>query len=135
MQWLIDIIIEAVIAAIGIPPVFIDRGDPAAADYVTGDFIKDETWRELDLSAIVPEGAQAVTCFVLMKAVLTGKFFAVKKGGQVNGVNISQIMSIAAGVYNTADFTVAVDSNRKVEYYAKAGVYTVLNVTVKGWWL
>jgi len=40
--------------------MFVDRGDPAAVDFVYTDLITDGTWRELDLSAFIPATARGV---------------------------------------------------------------------------
>lgn len=131
MQWLVDLIIEA----IGIPPVFIDRGDPAAIDYTTGDFTKDNTWRDLDLSGIIPENAQGVVLNLRMNITVVNKFFALREKGNVNANNIARAYSQAANITYAADLICPLPTSRILEYIIAPGVWTILDLTVKGWWL
>ena len=55
MQWLIDIIKEWIIAQGYLTKGYVKRDDPVNADFAMGDFTKDGTWHDLDLSSIVPE--------------------------------------------------------------------------------
>ena len=43
---------------------YYDRGDPATVDFGLGDLTTDGTWRDLDLSSIVPDGTTAVAIFI-----------------------------------------------------------------------
>ena len=60
MQWLIDIIAEKVKNEIGIPPVFVDRGDVPFWDIDDFSTLFDNAWHTIDLSLIVPEGTSAI---------------------------------------------------------------------------
>lgn len=131
MQWLVDL----VIAAIGIPPTFIDRGDPVAWDYQKGDFISNDAWHDLDLSAIVPEGAVAVALAVKATHLIAQKTFIFRKGGNVNWTNLAQGITQTADFIYFCDLIVACDADRKIQYYMTTGVWEELYVTVKGWWL
>lgn len=131
MQWLIDLVIEA----IGIPPTFIHRGDPAVADFLIGDFTKDGFWYDLDLSAIVPAGATAVSVFIILQATVISRSIALRKKGQVNSVNQTIMFTQVANLLFSSDILVAVDPDRKIEYKIAAGVNQRCDFTVKGWWL
>lgn len=131
MQWLIDLIIEA----IGIPPVFIDRGDPFLPDFAIGDLTLDATWHELDLSAIVPEGASCVALNIAVFNNFINKSFEVRTLGKVNHYNLGGVITQVANLANMGDVQVHPDSDRKIEYLATAGGWFVVNITVKGWWL
>lgn len=130
MQWLIDMVIEA----IGIPPTFIDRGDPDQPDYDVTELTKDATWHELDLSGIVPEGATAVTLSILIHAAAVQNQLYFRRAGNSEALNIAAITSTVVGLIQTNDFIVAVDENRKIEYNLTALNWNIIFITVKGWW-
>jgi len=131
MQWLIDLIIEE----IGVPPCFIDRGDPAVVDYVVGDLVIDNDWHDLDLSAIVPENAKGVVIHTLLTTQQVGLNFNLRKKGNTNAINISQAWSAVAFESFSPDMTVPCDENRKIQYKVWPGNWLILQLTVKGWWL
>lgn len=130
MQWLIDLIIEA----IGIPPVFIDRGDPAAADWSQATLTLDGTWNDLDLSALVPANASAVMLNCFIADNLVGKSIGFRKSGNANVWNTSAVYTQVAGILNQQDIIVPASANQKIEYLGDAGIDTIL-LTVRGWWL
>ena len=131
MQWLVDLIIEA----IGIPPTFIDRGDPAAKDFETGDFTADDNWHDLDLSGIVPEDATAIAATVLLFNIAVNKDVFFRKNGNVKTFNVSRFTTQVASVLISGDIIVAVDADRKIEYMLETGGWMTIHLTVKGWWL
>lgn len=131
MQWLIDLVIEA----IGIPPVYVDRGDYQTYDFKTTDFTQDTAWHELDLSAIVPAGASAVKFHLKTRNTTVATFMRFRKHGHTGDeyrcTNRTQVSNIAFGFY----LVVGVDSDRKIDYYVKTPNFTAIHITVQGWWL
>lgn len=134
MQWLIDIIQEWVQAQGYLTAGFVDRGDPAVPDFVITDLIKDDAWHEKKLSTIVPAGAKAVALNVLVIANAVTVKFEVRKKGNTNVTNISQMWPQVAFETVTADMIVACSEDRKIEYRADAIVWLSMDITVKGWW-
>lgn len=130
MQWLIDLIIEA----IGIPPVYIDRGDPADWDWELGDFVADGTWRDLDLSAIVPANAKGVIFFAAVRNAAIGKNFQLRKKGNVNERVVALARTQVGAQFVYEDLTTACDDDRIIQYNATAGVWQNLFLVVKAWW-
>lgn len=131
MQWLIDLIIDA----IGIPPVSIDRGDPPVCDFSWPGLLDDGLWHELDLSGIVPAGASLVGLYTFSSNAYASKHCAFRTPGNVNTENISMTNTQVSGVPQTLDVFVNVDANRKIEYKLDVGGWTGFVVTVKNWWL
>jgi hypothetical protein len=131
MQWLIDLIIEA----IGIPPVYIDRGDPAALDFLIGDFPVTDNWTMLDLSGIAPAGAKAVSMQVVIRATSTGRVLQFRRHGNVNAMAKKSILTQVGGVYCHGDLTVGCDSDRKVDYFRNLVGINYCHMIVTGWWL
>ncbi|GAH84380.1 unnamed protein product, partial [marine sediment metagenome] len=91
---------------------FVDRGDPAAVDWVTGDFTRDGAWHDLDLSAIVPAGAKAVVFQGFFKSSVVEEIFQLRKKGNANAVNVSQLRSQVAAVLISGDLTCPCDTDR-----------------------
>jgi len=112
--------------------LYYDRGDPVSEDFSVGDFTKDGVWYDLDLSSIVPEGATLVHLRVKLCAPsLAGIQF--RKKGNVNVVNVSMAKTQVANVYYYQDTYVICDSNRVIQYIVGPVSWTVIDVTVRGW--
>lgn len=131
MQWLIDMVIEA----IGVPPTFIDRGDPITVDFDKADFTLDDAWHELDLSGIVPEGATGIAFTVTVFNTAVGKFVRFRRAGNIREKNITEIGTQVANLFYGNDGVVSVNTDRKIEYKMSGAGWIVINMTVKGWWL
>jgi len=129
MKWLIDLIIEQ----IGVPPCYIDRGDPADYDLVQGDMTLDNDHHDFDLSSIVPEGATAVHLRVLLKNTIVNKRIEFRKKGNVNTRNTAQCTTQVANVTLNNDVIVAVGESRIIEYWANAGGWVSISIVVRGW--
>lgn len=146
MQWLIDIIkewvqaqgyaLESWVEAKGyLTTGFVDRGDPVDEDFDITDFTCDNTWRELDLSAIVPAGAKAVSLYFTTRCSVIQKYWSFRNADNVNLNNISRIRPQIANFFDAGDFTVPVSTNRKIHYNCSDGCVWTVFLTVKGWWL
>lgn len=131
MQWLINIISELFTNR----HRYFDRGDPAVADFVIGDLILDNTWRDLDLSAIVPSGAVAVNIKLNIRANRINRFFGVRPNGNVNVWNTVALWTQVADQQLGGVYVLGVNSDRKIEYRAPAAFFDLINILICGWWL
>ncbi|MBA7685829.1 hypothetical protein ES703_94257 [subsurface metagenome] len=131
MQWLINTIKELIHSQLG----FFDRGDPVAADFEAADLVGDNTWRDLDLSAIVPAAAQAVTLRVTMQNTTVLRYIDFRKKSHVGWPNIAYCRLVTASIIHTFDKLVALDSNRFCQYRLNHQDWTALQITVAAWWL
>ena len=113
---------------------FVDRGTASAHDKVLADFTTDATWRDLDLSAIVPAGAKAILLQLLIQDDVANSAITLRKNGNTNGYNIGRVRTQVANIYNEADLIIPCDSNRIIEYYGSNVTFTAIYLTVKGWW-
>ncbi len=134
MQWLIDIVKKWVWIRGNLPPGFVNRGDPDVQDFNTGDFIKDGTWRDLDLSGVVPENAKGVSLALSLRATAIRKDFSLRTNGNVNTFNIANMRIAVADVVHYANKTVAVDADRKIEYKITDEDVNFVRLVIKGWW-
>lgn len=113
---------------------FVDRGDPVNDDFVVGDFVKDNNWHELDLSAIVPEHAHGVLFQFVYRNTLVDKGVSFRTKGNVNVRNLSTQRALVANIRHQGDFACPCDpTDRKLEYRVDPNT-DFLNFTVKGWW-
>ena len=128
---LLNIQTERVAATQG---VFVDRGDPAAADFDEGDLTADAAWHDLNLAGIIPVGAKTVAISVVARADgAGGKVFALRKNGNSNELARPALYTQVINQNMAVVLIVAVDSDRKIEYELTA-VNWVLTFTVNGWW-
>lgn len=116
-------------------PHFHNRGDPADYDFKIGDFTTDDDWHTLDLSGIVPAGAKAITCWFGMAATVTNARFQIRQNGNSNAFNFTGSRTQVANLFFEAGGTILCDTNRVVEYKATNVDFTVIFMTIKGWWM
>lgn len=135
MQWLINLVAEKVIAEIGVPPCYVDRGDPAEPDFEDTDLIVPTDWRELDLSGIVPAGAVAVHLRTWLQHTTARNYIQFRKHGNTNDINAFTSITQAANTYIFFDGAVGLDEDRKVDYKVVGEDWTIIFITVAGWWL
>jgi len=135
MQWLIDIIKDWIVAEGYLKSSYIDRGDPFITDFEAGDLTTDGQWHDLDLSAIVPAGAKAVVFRVYVMNTTAMSDFRMRKNGNSNAKNTSELYTQVGNIVYTADMIVSPDTNRIIEYTAFLFGWTTLSLTIKGWWL
>ncbi len=114
--------------------MYVDRGDPATLDFIVSDFTRDGTWRDLDLSAIIPQTARAILMEFDIETVNREKHIRIRKYGNTNAINHQDIETFNGGIHQSGSIIVAVDSNRIIEYNIDAATWTELDMTIRGWW-
>lgn len=115
------------------PLNFVDRGDVTAYDFVTANFTKDATWRDLDLSAICPAGTKLVLLRVEIIVTTVAKYIKFRTKGNVNDINVSWVYNAVANQVFAMDILVVPDVNRFIQYNAMAATWSALNVVVAGY--
>ncbi len=118
----------------GLIGMYVDRGDPAAYDFVTSNFTLDAAWHNLDLSALITLGAKAVLLDFDYKNTSANRHIALKKGGQTNDFNHAQVHTRVAAQDDHASMICAVGPNRIIQYNIDAVGWTYVNMTLRGWW-
>lgn len=134
MQWLIDIAIKAMKDWYALYGGFHDRGDPAAVDFVLANFEVDGNWHELDLSAIIPDGAKAVLFRADFEATTIEKAVWFRKPGNTNTINMSIPWTQVATAEKKEDYTCPISTDRKLEYNFRPAAWLKFDFVVKGWW-
>ena len=117
---------------------FIDRGDPALVDFNKAALTIDGTWRDLDLSTIIPVDNKVDIKAVLIKVIIVtgdkGNFIKFRKKGNSNEKTASVITNQVSDVEMNLDMTVPLDTNRFIQYKAENVTFTIIRITVKGWY-
>lgn len=121
-------------ALTGVFHMFVDRGDPAAVDFGVGDFTTDGTWRDLDLSGIVPSTARAVLMCGHVEGNAVDWTIKFRKNGNSNETNYCSMNTLRAAVERHRSMIVGIGSDGIVEYNADNEAWDTLDLVVRGWW-
>lgn len=142
MQPIIDIIhelsekyIDEYLAAHPPDNRFVDRGDPAVADWSKLTLTGDSAWHDLDLSSIVPIGTNFVLLRVAMDADNVDKKLSFRKKGHTGEVNIAECRVVVIDLPHHYGKTVAVSADRIIQYRLSTVVWRELLITVAGWYV
>lgn len=114
---------------------FVNRGDLSVYDFDVNDFIFDSTWRELDLSSVVPEGCVLAIIHIYEGAsnILPIKF---RTGGNVNTVNVVVFSPAGETAEDWHTFLVSPNENGVIEYWGYAAQsFVFFNFVVVGYFL
>lgn len=130
----ITIAYDALLAIIDGLECFVDRGDPAALDFILGDFVQGFIWQDLDLSGIVPAGAKAVVIRLSVANNLVGSSVFLRRNGNANFINCAGVANTSGSITIRGDVTVALDENRIIEYLVVPSQWLVIDFAVAGWW-
>lgn len=113
---------------------FVDRGDPAAADWTEATLTKDGAWHDLDCSAIVPAGAKAILFGMSLQNDRVGQVFSMRKKTNFNAINVFMQRTQVSWTFIDEDGVVPCDNNRFVQYNADTLGWANIKLAVKGWW-
>lgn len=98
----------------------------------------DGAFHDLDLSSIVPLGAKAVLLHIQLRhtAPAVGLYVAFRKNGETNAYDSMYCYPQVANLDIFFNIAVSCDTNRVIEYYViNTATWSVITVTVKGWWI
>lgn len=126
--------VKARLDAAAVAPSYIDRGDPASWDFDEGDLTLDNTWRDLDLSGIVPAGAVAVNLHVSLKDDAVSSILYLRRKGVTLPYSGIKLWTIVANVLFGGDFVCACDASRKIQYIGDPADMTTVRIQINGWW-
>lgn len=112
--------------------IYIQRGGDPVSDYTQATLTEDSAWHDLDLSAIIPVGAKAVSLSVAAKDGTVGQQLYIRPNGTTNNQYALVVNIQVANVWMSAQGFIALDSNRVVEYYLSSGM-DYSGITVTGW--
>ena len=108
--------------------------DPSSYDFDETDLTLDSTWRDLDLSSVIPEGAKAVQLYVRLTDDTSTGLITFRKNGFTGTTNQFQIRNQVANKQTQMTFVCPVDSNGVIEYYSLAGMDSI-DIMIMGWYM
>ena len=111
---------------------YVDRGDPASWDFTINDLTADQTWRDLDLSDIVPDDVELIHLRVRLRVPSLAAIYFRKKGN-AGGINTIVAKVQVANVYYDGGGFVVCDPDKIVQYLASNVPWTVIDIAVRGW--
>lgn len=114
---------------------YVDRGDPAAADFTRPNLDTDGSIHDMDLSSIVPEGAIAVYLRCNFSATGIGIAFTFTEKGNSNVINYLRQYTQASEGYIVLEGFVALDANRVISYKTSNDAFASYSVSVRGWFI
>jgi hypothetical protein len=115
------------------PNTFVDRGGLSSPDYSIGDLTTDGTWRDLDLSSIVPAGATHIELTVQIWDESTDVRIRFRENGISGEYNVAEVRTHTAWITSNGRFLVKCDSNRVIEYFATNTTISGIYISVTGW--
>lgn len=118
----------------GLVQMFVDRGDPAAVDFLIGDLTKDGTWRVLGLSNIIPAAAKGVLIKTRLQSAGVGDRIRYRRCGNTNEINTCSCEALRANALRRRMGVIAVDGNQQIEYNADNVAWAELQIIIRGWW-
>lgn len=111
---------------------YVDRGASEAWDFSLVDLTCDNTWRELDLSSIVPAGAKEVKIRLRLRATAIDEYVIFRQNGVITIYNIAAQRTVVANVVHDVNVEVSCDTNRVVEYLGSLNV-SHADIFIRGW--
>lgn len=135
MQWLIDLVIEAM-SDVFLQTGYVLRGTRGnIPDFDLIDFTVDGLWHDLDLSGIAPAGAKAVNMKFRGGSNNIGDSFKWRAKGETHGLFTCFYRPQVAGVDLGSLVALDIDTNRIGQYNVSGVGWYKLSINVTGWWL
>jgi len=115
---------------------FVPRNtDGAAYDRTLADWTADATWRDWDLSAIVPAGATAIVLNFYIKNNTYSEYLAFRRNGNSNTIEVLKGTVMKTNADQWFAGIVPCDDGRVIEYCAtNGGTWASLSAVVMGWY-
>ena len=110
-----------------------DRGDPAAYDYTEAGLTMNNTWQNLDVSAVVIDtDASWVLLAVLLNDPNVGDNIMFRKDGNANAIAMAGVIAQVANQDVFAQVLVPCSTSQVIEYRANAALASC-DIVVLGW--
>ena len=112
---------------------YVNRGDPANADWTQADLTLDAGYHDLDMSAIVGARTVLVHLRVVIMDGTAGALCVLRTNGMSNAQNAARLNVATANKPDDEDIILTTDSAGLIEYRIDAGMDYV-TIVVAGWW-
>ncbi len=115
---------------------FVDRGDPAAADFEVGDLTTDGTWKDLDLATIVGDArVRSVLIHVKVQDGAVSSLMQFRKKGNADVVARSAVRTQVANIINEGTFIVPCSTAQVIQYHGSNLTFSTIEIIVLGWFI
>jgi len=111
------------------------RGDPASVDFAVGDFTIDGANHEKDISSIIPVGTKLVFMQLKFECQAANANIAFMKKGITNNVVVSGFITGVANIGMKGTVVAPPDADRKIQYMFTNATWTLVEMTVIGWFI
>lgn len=113
---------------------YVDRGDPAVADFIHTDLTLDNTWRDLDLSGIVASAGygRLVLLRLVLRATAAGVAFRFRQKGRTSDLARHSFTHLVANLTMSGSCWVLSDAGGVIQYLGHS-TYNNVSVVVAGW--
>lgn len=116
--------------------IFVPRGEtPAGYDFEVGDFTCDTTWRDLDLSAIIPVNTKLVYLTVRIRADLADKAFWLRQKGSPSTYLDIPMITMVANLTTLHLVLVVPDADGFLQYYGESATWAQIRMEILGWFV
>jgi len=112
---------------------FVDRGSLDTVDYQTGDLTKDGNWHDLDVSSIVGTARRLVQVHCVCYATDAPKYVAFRTKGYTGLANRFIDYTQYDGRSIGLETFIYTDENGIIQYRFESATWTVINITIRGW--
>lgn len=121
-------------AMLGEVHMFVNRGDPSVIDFDKDDLTKDGAWHDLDLSAFIPTTARAVLIELDIESAQADNEVLLRPDGNVYEINHTGAVTKVNNKDQHKCCIVAVGNSRIIEYKVDVATWTLINMSIRGWW-
>jgi cytoskeletal protein CcmA (bactofilin family) len=119
-------------------PVYTDRGDPAAQDYLIANLVDDTNWNDLDLGTDVPVPSDVKAVLLTVSALdgAASSQLKFRKNGNSNEEAITSLITQVANVWMVHTFVMSCDTNQiiEIETAPKPTDWDNIQIVALGWW-
>jgi len=115
--------------------IFVDRGDPTAADFEVGAFTQNGAWHDLSLAGTVPAGAFAVYIRCAIYGAAVHQKISFRKKGNTNEFNLFRFFNQVTNLTLQTHGIVFCDTDRVIQYNVDNAAFTTLNLYISGWFI
>jgi len=114
---------------------YVDRGNLGSYDYEIGDFVTDNSWRDLDISAIVGARTLLVMFNLAITNAAAGQTADIRTKGFTSVPNMMTRRTQAPTVAVYTDSWVMTDANGIIQYRINNTAWTLIRLNIRGWFV
>lgn len=115
--------------------IYYDRGQVSIADFTIADLTVRDTYAIIDLTNIIPKNTKRILLRIDCQETTGNKQFRFRNIYVENMFNMLKYRPATNTLIHFVSGTLVPSPTCKISYFIETGTWTILNVTVCGWWL